>query len=425
MKLTKLMLTALAGCAVVSSVRAADVTLHLYGSTAYRRASFEAIGNLYNGGATNIEYATASAILTTTTTGPTSPAFAASNILWQGTIGVGSLAGKNVNIYCNWSGSVSGIESVASDPAQTVTVFLPVPPDTTFTHHSSSTVDVAMGDCFQDVTPVNANVNGFDAVNEANVAVLEFIWGKGTGSPAGLTNIEPWTADSILTLGKIPMSQFTGNSSDVTNTIYVTGRNDDSGTRIITETDSHYNVGDPVIQYLTTANTYVYYGAGNNIVPGDGDGAISGGTVASALGAARTPPIVITDQHGAKTTNSNAYLIGYVAVTDAMGSATFTGGEGSNTLSTVSGSPTVPVAQWLSYNGVPFSEAAIREGSYTMFGFEHCDFNNNASTTVQNFAADYRTKLAAEAGASYIPGTMQLGDMNITRQDDGGPVTHN
>jgi hypothetical protein len=425
MKLTKLILTALAGCAVVSSVRAADVTLHLYGSTAYRRASFIAIGNLYGTGVTNITYATASAIATTTTTGSGSPAFAASNILWQGVITTGSLSNKNVNIYCNWAGSVGGLTSVASDPAETLNVF--IPSDGVFAHHSSGTVDVAMADCFQDVTPVNGNVTGFDTLNESNVAVLEFIWGKGTGSPSTLSNIEPWTADSILALGHIPMSQFTGNTNDVTNSIYVTGRSDDSGTRIISETDSHYNVGDAVIQYVTTASTYSWYGPGNNIVPGDGDGAISGGTVASALGAARTPPIVITDQHSVVTTNSNAYLIGYVAVTDAMGSATFNGGEGSNTLSTVTGSPTVPLTNWLSYNGVLFSEPAIRQGAYTDFGFEHCDYNPTLLTDANKlgFVADYRTKLQAEAGASYIPGTMQLGDMNVTRADDGGPVTHN
>ncbi len=423
MKLTKLILTALAGCAVVSSAGAATVTLHLYGSTAYRRASFNAIGNLYGAGVTNITYDTGAALLHTTTEGPTSPAFASSNILWQGTITSGSLSGVNVDIYCNWAGSVGGVTSVASDSHPTFNVFIPT--DGIFGHHSSSSVDVAMADCFQDVTPVNANTPGFSALNENSVAVLEFIWAKGTGSPAGLTNIEPYTADSILALGHIPMSQFTGNTADVTNTIYTTGRSDDSGTRIITETDSHYNVGDAVIQYLTTTNTYTWYGGGNNIIPGDGDGAISGGTVANALKAARTPPITITDQHGAVSINNNAYLVGYVAVTDAMGSATFNGGEGSNTLATVTGTPTVALSQWLSYNGVPFSEFAIREGTYSMFGFEHCDFRNDASTTVQNFAADYIGKLQAEAGASYIPGTMQLGDLNVTRADDGGPITHN
>jgi len=424
MKLSKLVMTLLAGCALAESAHAAAVTLHLYGSTAYRRASFIAIGNLYGAGVSSIVYDTGSAITTTTDRTQASPAFASTNILWHGTISTGSLAGQSVDIYCNWAGSVGGVTSVADDTHPVYSVFIPA--DNIFGHFSSSAVDVAMADCFQDATPVNASVTGFSALNENIVAVLEFIWAKGNGSPAGMTNMPPYAARALLQNGQVVMSQITGNTNDSTNIVYLTGRNDDSGTRIVTETDAGYPVGNALIQYtITTATNYNYAGPAAD---GLGDGYASGGSVSTALRASRTPgsAVIVKDSHGVFTTNANNYFVGYIAVTDAAGNGSTTGGEGSNTLATVTtGSSTVPLAQWMNYNGLPWSELSIREGAYTMFGFEHCDFRNDASTTVQNFAADLISKQQVEAGAAYIPGTMQLGDMKISRNDDGGPITHN
>ncbi len=427
MKLTKLILTALAGCAVVTSAHAAaSVTLHMYGSTAYRRATFVSLCNLYGAGIANIEYDTGSAFVNTTTLGATSPAVAATNILFTGTITSGSLTGQSVNIYCNWAGSVGGITSVAANSHPVYDIFIPA--DNVYGHYSASSVDVAMADCFQDVTPVNGNTPGYSALNENPVAILEFIWARGNGCPTTITNIGFYTASSLIAQGHIPMSQLTGNIADDTNTIYLTGRNDDSGTRAVTFVDVQYSLGNPCIQYGVTATSsnysLTYFGAGAD---GLGDGYSSGGTVNSSLRATRTTPVIITDQHGTVTTNNNAYLMSYIGVNDALGSgASASAAEGSNYISTlVAASGTVPLTNWITYNGVTWSEPATREGAYSMYGQEHCEYRNDASTTVQNFAQDLITKQKAEAGASYIPGTMQLGDMNTTRTDDGGSITHN
>jgi hypothetical protein len=425
MKLTKLILTALAGCAVVSAH--AQTVLHMYGSTAYRRASFVSIGALYGSGITNITYDTGSAFAHTTDITAASPAVASTNILFQGTITTGSLSNQNVNLFCNWAGSVGGITSVAQDSHPVYNLFIPTNSPLVYGTFSASSVDVAMADCFQDATPVNGNTPGFSALNENPVAVLEFIWAKGNGCPASITNMGFYTANALLTLGQIPMSQLTGNIADATNTIYLTGRNDDSGTRAVSFVDDQYFLGNATIQYAVTVGppyTLKYFGPGAD---GLGDGYSSGGNVSTALRATRTTPVVITDTHGNTFTNNNAYVMSYIGVNDALGSgATASGTEGSNTISTlVAGASTVPFTNWLTYNGVTWSEPSTREGAYSMYGQEHCEYRNDASTTVQNFAKDLIAKQKTQAGASYIPGTMQLGDMNTTRSDDGGPIIHN
>jgi hypothetical protein len=215
------------------------------------------------------------------------------------------------------------------------------------------------------------------------------------------------------------MSQFTGTPSDSTNLVYAVGRNDDSGTRILAFTDSFYGASTPAIQYLCPNGTpatysFVYAGEGAAF---DGDGYSSGGSVKTALTTARPA------SYKANGTNES-YMMAYIAVTDAVNVGGLSAVPGSNTLATVTG-PGVPTAQWLNYNGVPWSEPAIAEGAYTYFGYEHLDTAATPSAAVATFASALAAKQAAQAGTANVPGTMPISVMNIANRADGSIIAHN
>ena len=179
--------------------------------------------------------------------------------------------------------------------------------------------------------------------------------------------------------GFVPQGQFTGNPGDnFRSSIYLTGRNDDSGTRIMALADSEYGTSTAVSQYsCPNGGVYAYaaFGPGANL---DGDGYSSGGSVKTALITARPASYKFDGTH-------ESILVGYIGLLDALNTPALSLGAGSNTLSTVTNAA-LPTSQWLTYNGVTWSEQAIREGNYTYFCNEHLDVRPDASSDVTTFA---------------------------------------
>jgi hypothetical protein len=263
----------------------------------------------------------------------------------------------------------------------------------------------------------------FKALNENLVSVLEFIWAKGNGGPANLTNAGAWSLQALFQSGDVPVSQFTGISRDVTNLVYLTGRNDQSGTRNAALTDSLYGPGNQVFQYNYTnapgVYGYVYFGGGND---GLGDGFDSGGSVKAALIATRPANYVFADP-GTNPHNLQSYLMGYISVTDALNVSGLSRPAGSNTIATVT-SAGIPTGQWLSYNGVTWSEFAIEEGAYTYFTYEHLDYLPTAPAATVTFATALKNEQINQAGSSVVPGTMPISVMNINHRSDGSVIAH-
>jgi hypothetical protein len=200
--------------------------------------------------------------------------------------------------------------------------------------------------------------------------------------------------------------------------VYAVGRNDDSGTRILALTDAFYGASTPVIQYLCPNGTpatynFVFAGEGASF---DGDGYGSGGSVKTALTTARP---------GSYKANgiNESYMIAYIGITDAMNVGGLSLPAGSNTIASVT-SPAVPTAQWLNYNGVPWSEPAITEGAYTYFGYEHLDTAAAPTPGVSTLAAALAAKQVAQAGTANVPGTMPISVMNIANRADGSIIAH-
>jgi len=278
-----------------------------------------------------------------------------------------------------------------------------------------------------------------DNAKDAGVSgVVTFEWVFGNYTPTGLTNmggtaptnITQQASDALITGGSIAQSLLTGtnNAADSANYIYLTGRNEDSGTRLTAFSESQFGVTANPKQYSATltgsTSTLALFPANsavNTITQLSWSqighsGYASGGNVATALKIATDGTWTFTN--GKNVNNSGkAFVIGYVGATDAA--------------SAISGG-----AHALTYNGVPYSIANIQNGSYTFWGFEHLYKLNTSSTTVKNAVdaiADDIFNIDADVASNgkhsaisgdVASGILFDGNFNVTRTAEGTPVSH-
>jgi hypothetical protein len=70
------------------------------------------------------------------------------------------------------------------------------------------------------------------------------------------------------------------------------------------------------------------------------------------------------------------------------------------------------------YNGVAFSDAAIQNGQYTMWGYEHLYSVTGLSSAENTWLTAFKTILEANLGTAGLT----YGSMNVNRSEDGGVV---
>jgi hypothetical protein len=220
---------------------------------------------------------------------------------------------------------------------------------------------------------------------------------------APITNMNNALAQALWSNGTAKLAQFTGNSADV-GTVYATGRDPDSGTRLTTFAESGIGVDSTVTQYKpTTSGTKITSLAPyaptviNGIAISEGNsGEASGGTLAGYFG-------LTTEDLGAGT-----YIIGYTGTGDAPTATNLGGAE-------------------LTHNGVAYSDAAVKEGKYTFWCYEHLLYPSTwsgASTgTPEAKKRDVADKLGLQIRTVNAP--IKLTEMNCSRTADGSVVFHN
>lgn len=289
----------------------------------------------------------------------------------------GTLAGHDVLIKCSWSGSVTGIQSLTA-PASRVDLFLAdsvLGNSSGLANVASGTADeeadIAMSDVFQGST-----VHTAPELLDNLVAVAPFKIVAGKGAPASLTNITSLGMQSLYGAGKIPLGLITGVNADRTVKLYALGRDNGSGTRLVTLADSGVGALSTVIQYFFDGAAYTVQGNG---------GYASGGAMVGALTATSTAAL--------------GYNIGYVGTSDAANA--ILGG-----------------AKELTYNGVLESDTAVREGSYTLWGYEHLFTKDDISGTAADVASALVTQITAVPGSSGIT----LSSMGVSRVSEGASV---
>jgi hypothetical protein len=226
------------------------------------------------------------------------------------------------------------------------------------------------------------------------VCVITFKWVRNKGLWTG-TNV----TDSMIRqafLGFCPRAVFDGNPADVNDFVYVSGRDNQSGTRVNTFGDTGFGIFTPPNQ-IEMNNSGVMQLIGGNFA---GDfGFSSGGTLAGTMGADTTAQ---ADNWNSVTGYS---VIAYMGVSDAATALTAGATE-------------------LTYNGVPFSSAAVKEGTYTFWGNEYIFKSPSVGAEAQSIFS----KLAAITGINnFADGTrvIKLTDMHCSRPGPTGDPSHN
>jgi hypothetical protein len=287
------------------------------------------------------------------------------------------------------------------------------------------------------------NTGGTDtstgAANAGFIGIVPFQWVVGNITTAGYTaptNINQQAARSLIGTGFIPQSYLTGtaNAADTANYFYLVGRNEDSGTRIGALSESQFGVTGTPKQFQLTGSTssgitgVALYPANNPLYTqpnvswtAAGHSGYNGGSdVAGALDYPDAGTTLSFASGKSGENSGSSYFIGYLGVTDAS-SAIAGGGKA------------------LTYGGVPFSVAAVQNGRYTFWTYEHSyrlTSLTGTALTVANAVADnvYNTDADIAGNGTHGTGTSTLtaGILDnattavlVQRSlNEGGPITN-
>ena len=301
-------------------------------------------------------------------------------------------------IQCHWSGSEGGIKDVATGVAETFidpslldgTDHGSASPSTTVSHAA----DLAMADNAQSFsrskTPVLAT--------GSEVGVITFTWVRNKGLWTGANVTDSMIRQALK--GFCKRAVFSGNSADVNDYVYVSGRDNQSGTRV----NAFGNTGFGI---FTIPNQVEMDSAGNmlDLAPPTGTyagdyGFSSGGTLANTMGADTTTK---ADNWNGGTGYS---VIAYLSRGDA------------NTAVTAG-------AVELTYNGIAQSSVNVKEGTHTFWGNEYIYQANGAGAEAQS--AYGRLANGTTGIVNYCDGVkaIKLSDMHCTRTGPTSDPSHN
>lgn len=379
----------------------------------------------------------------TTSNGTLSTATGANFGAWNGTY-----AGNAVIIKVSYAGALAGIAAVAGNLDQR---FVPtngtndgavVNPLTTNTFQIGK-ADFGFSTNFQSTSPFNGVFQSvtYGPLIEEIVGVSPLGFYASPGFPTTAANITTQQAQLLYTAGSLTLAQFTGDfTNDVNKIVYALGRNTDAGQRYgalteiglgTTTTTRHWF---PTVAGRTTASNITYGGTvtshelwpvaqqpGTFAVPLGSGGYSSGALLAEnltvVLGENAYKNQYYDDEVGGlvfQYPNATAgYYIGYLTPGDANNRVL-----GLNNV--------VPPANRgvaLSYNGVPLTDANVRNGKYTAWLYNRILKPQSGLTglklTFANALRDQIRNVDATAGG----GLFDDANFKVFRSTDGGLVT--
>ena len=363
----------LAGAFAAASAANAQVTIYLSGSTAFRAETVNSIKALY-GGSPSIT--------------PAGATTSSSKVTYVGNGGnIGTLfGGQTVTIKTAFSGSVEGIINVvgAANPAG---VTQPTYLNADNSTDSNTVADFVLSDVFQNTSDYNDGL--YAALDDYQCGVVCFAWTRNVAAASsGISNITHQQAQQFFASGSIAKSFWTGNLAD-TAPVYLSGRYKLSGTRLTYQADCGYGANADATRYLLD-------GSHNPIL--DTAGQTGGGGVATIL----------------EDTTTTAAFIGTLGTSDSAAVVTAGGAR-------------------LTYNGVAFSKAAVQNGQYSLWGYEHIFPRPGTSATKLKLIVGTTHPAtpvtsnglvnAIDTALSTSVNNVQLSTMNVARNADGAPIS--
>ena len=372
---------------------AATRTFVITGATAFRAAANNSIIQLL-GGAGVTQYA----FTGTQGIGGTNRA------IFKGTMA--AFPGDEIIVKASWSGSTQGVLDLADQNA--VEVLKSSVTMTTSGNNISATGNVETATprwAFSDVdkflsTRPNASLSG------GPVGVVPFMFIAGEGAPGGITNMTDQLHQTLWSTGSMPASMFTGNPADTT-TVLATGRNNGSGTRATILAETGYGAFTNVVQYNAATSGDRVTGALGAISEFGNSGHSSNSGVRELV--TRPPGGLTFDGE-----SIDAVFVSYLTISDAVSATGYvqatgaiSGGEG---------------AKPMTYNGVRYSEANVKNGAYSLWGYQQFYMANGPTAQETTFDTAFRAVIPDYMGTAGIPITT----MTVTRSNgDGGPISPN
>lgn len=389
---------------------AADVTLRLTGSTAFRSGTHKAIVAMM-GGEANCKFATA-AITGNTTNTQASFEGADYTVIRGAATGIPGVT----TVHCTWSGSATGIADVAQGNNLNFIPASSLPASNGYANATvgngatlateSTTARFAFSDVFQSSTPTPT-----PALQNTNLAIIPFSFVANEGT-TGITNMTQQLARALWTNGSQPKKLFTGNAAaaDAEDLVLAVGRDNGSGTRITQLAETKYGVFTPVQQWKLTGTTAITVaqlwpvGDGVGSFAAGNGGYTSGSTIRTFMGLP-SPLVELRDETGASVaTDLPLSFIAWLGIADSI-TAVSNG------------------AVRLSYEGVTYDGTntnLIYEGLYTGWGYLHLYTPSGLSTDENQF----KTNLATQLDNASVLGSagLRVSQMHVSRSNDGATV---
>jgi hypothetical protein len=371
---------------------AATRTFVITGATAFRAAANNAIIQMLGGnGVTQYAFTGTQGI------GGTNRA------IFKGTMA--AFPGDEIIVKASWSGSTQGIKDVADQTAVQV-LKSSVSMSTSGVNNAGASGDFETAlprwsfsdvDKFLSERP-NATLGG------GPVGVVPFMFVAGEGAPAGITNMTDQLHSTLWSTGSMPASMFTGNSSDST-AVLATGRNNGSGTRATILAETGYGAFTNVVQYNASFT-------GNRTGAGDLT-AISefGNSGHSSNSGVRD---LVTRNRNTLTFDGegiDAVFVSYLTISDAVSATGYQQATGSIS----GGEGAIP----MTYNGVRYSEANVKNGAYSLWGYQQFYQAAGPTASETTFDTAFRAAIPNNMGTAGIP----IPQMTVVRTGgDGGPI---
>ncbi len=438
----------------------ADVTVDITGATAFRAAALDTIKARYVASGAAFQFAHDQAAGSFN---------GATRAIFKGTFpGVSGVT----TIRTSFNGSVEGIKALVDSPASDPTYYTDIPGNLVTaaavgggeTHTSTggfakttaaSQSEIAFSDVSKNSTPyASASLQP----SSATCGVVVFTMLTNEGSP--ITNVTAQQFRALAAAGFQPLSMFTGNASDTTN-VFLTGRNDGSGTRTTYMAETGVGITTEIKQYVTVDSSSTALEA-IQLVPAGGvnDSDLStagiqlptgsdikayvdgGQTVTQLVANASTVWSQDTDGNGGYSSGSTLRTdmgktgASGVTVFDAAGADAFGAPVRADLVTWLSLNDAVTArgngAILCAYNGVKLDgiaasgstmsvadKAKVTNGLYTAWGYQQMyrrgDITTGDAVTVYN---GIKTNIASNLAAAGIPTT----DMAVVRSFDGGTV---
>lgn len=391
----KLKSAILFGVLAMASAASAQTIVTITGATAFRAAANNSILTLL-GGPGVTEYAF---------TG-TSGLGGSNRVIFKGNID-----GQPYIVLTSWSGSTQGILDLADQSLVEV-----LKPDTAT---STGGINVPGGlepdpSVFEQRTPRWAFSDVDQQLSQrpnaplagGPVGVVPFMFIAGQGAPAGMTNMTDQVHELLWSTGQANASFFTGSPS--TTTVLATGRNNGSGTRATILAETQYGAFRNVVQFnaaFVGSRTEPFPTANLGEIAEFGNG---GNRSNSGVRDLLTRPRNGLTFGGEPV---DAVFCSYLTISDALNATGYNPVDGSVS----GGEGGIP----MTYNGVRYSVENVKNGSYSLWGYQQFYMAPDFTAGELAFDTALRTIIPANMGTAGIP----IPDMNVDRVGgDGGII---